>query len=791
MSTTEVIRRNAEKLQLLQAERQALAVQLQTERKYFENERLILQEQLQFTQRTIYERPTPPSAETTPPEGEKLSRQGSAIPSYALRPPQSGAERRSLNSAHAKDGEPPPPPGSHPGPPSRLGRRPDSQHGQMTVVNLGTMPPSAASPAPPASSRGNRPSRTGYRRTPSNRSSRAPSRAGGRRTPMRALSRQGSAAAMRPAHAQYTKPRATFHTSEVLTLEPPPQQPPAEKTSASGRIVRKGRDAPVKTREGTSALWNTRPPKPLAAVQEATTAADALSSAIAQRMALRRRMAASQAEAAAATEATEQAAATAGLRKGSKDGVDSRPASSAPRLLGKDFKAQAREAKQLLERVEPVVLGRCEGTLAAGAPEDKTNQLDLAAALEGGSSSEALPAGEPLLAPQRREPPRLQQVPALASVSAEEMAARVAALPIPSIGGMQLHPASSTLPDGGIFRASKEPASGHADPRVRRRRARGHEPSRRTSDDGSKQGGDESTHYSVEPGTAIQWHVQELPPLPTIPDDLDLSQMDPAEAEESIMALSKQLKSAIQEQRSVADEIITAEREELQQMARIHRHRMEMELAELQAANMEIEEEEEEASGPLSQSSLQIQVALEAMKQQMAEMQALQESLMERMAATEEEGGKPDFTESMQQTAAQHEEQIVAMLEECDALDERIIQQGGAGAPHDISASLVQPADGVIYADPTDEEIDEYAVYLGIDPCAEQDLLWIARQAITAPVPEGWERYLDAEGNEFYYDRAKHFSTYEHPLDERFRGMVTMAKSQSAVQLHLPPAAST
>jgi hypothetical protein len=116
--------------------------------------------------------------------------------------------------------------------------------------------------------------------------------------------------------------------------------------------------------------------------------------------------------------------------------------------------------------------------------------------------------------------------------------------------------------------------------------------------------------------------------------------------------LSRQLKSAIQEQRSAADEIITAEREELQELARIHRQRMEMELAELQAANMEIEEEE--AMGSMSESSLHIQLALEAMKQQMEEMQALQESMMERIAAGDEEGEAVDFTESMQQAVQHH-----------------------------------------------------------------------------------------------------------------------------------------
>ena len=48
---------------------------------------------------------------------------------------------------------------------------------------------------------------------------------------------------------------------------------------------------------------------------------------------------------------------------------------------------------------------------------------------------------------------------------------------------------------------------------------------------------------------------------------------------------------------------------------------------------------------------------------------------------------------------------------------------------------------------PTAAEIAECAVRaLSIDPSWEFDLLWIAEEALTAPLPDGWSEYLDEKG---------------------------------------------
>jgi centrosomal protein CEP164 len=106
------------------------------------------------------------------------------------------------------------------------------------------------------------------------------------------------------------------------------------------------------------------------------------------------------------------------------------------------------------------------------------------------------------------------------------------------------------------------------------------------------------------------------------------------------------------------------------------------------------------------------------------------------------------------------------------------------------------------------QEVVRYAVYLGMRPIQDKDLLWIAECALTAPVPgectptdgridihhslrwcaccavsDGWEEYLDEDGDVFYYECNGGKSTYEHPCDAYFKWMYTVLRQQSMVRL--------
>ena len=97
--------------------------------------------------------------------------------------------------------------------------------------------------------------------------------------------------------------------------------------------------------------------------------------------------------------------------------------------------------------------------------------------------------------------------------------------------------------------------------------------------------------------------------------------------------------------------------------------------------------------------------------------------------------------------------------------------QPAAAAAASMGPQLPVGAAGNVAPDdmPTEEEIVEYAVYLGMDPVEDKDLLYIAQWALTAPLPEGWSEHVDQEGNEFYFNQMTNVSTYEHPLDEQYR----------------------
>ena len=51
----------------------------------------------------------------------------------------------------------------------------------------------------------------------------------------------------------------------------------------------------------------------------------------------------------------------------------------------------------------------------------------------------------------------------------------------------------------------------------------------------------------------------------------------------------------------------------------------------------------------------------------------------------------------------------------------------------------------------TDEEIRNYMSWLGADLHADRDLFWIAREALRAPLPEGWklDQRKDGSGDPF------------------------------------------
>jgi centrosomal protein CEP164 len=69
-------------------------------------------------------------------------------------------------------------------------------------------------------------------------------------------------------------------------------------------------------------------------------------------------------------------------------------------------------------------------------------------------------------------------------------------------------------------------------------------------------------------------------------------------------------------------------------------------------------------------------------------------------------------------------------------------------------------------------EVLDFAVYLGIDPEREEDLLWIAHECLNAELPTPWTEHTSSRGDVYFYNAETDESVVEHPLEEKYRAMV-------------------
>lgn len=68
--------------------------------------------------------------------------------------------------------------------------------------------------------------------------------------------------------------------------------------------------------------------------------------------------------------------------------------------------------------------------------------------------------------------------------------------------------------------------------------------------------------------------------------------------------------------------------------------------------------------------------------------------------------------------------------------------------------------------EPTEEEIVEYAKWLGFDTDADKDLLYIAKEGLKAPLPPDWKPCQTTDTTEIYYFNFKSGeSSWDHPCD--------------------------
>lgn len=80
-------------------------------------------------------------------------------------------------------------------------------------------------------------------------------------------------------------------------------------------------------------------------------------------------------------------------------------------------------------------------------------------------------------------------------------------------------------------------------------------------------------------------------------------------------------------------------------------------------------------------------------------------------------------------------------------------------------------SDVVYEDDPPEDEVENYAQYLGMKLPEDNAYLWIAKEALQTPLPPEWKAYQkkDDSGQPFYFNSKTGESIWEHPLDESFR----------------------
>ncbi len=82
-------------------------------------------------------------------------------------------------------------------------------------------------------------------------------------------------------------------------------------------------------------------------------------------------------------------------------------------------------------------------------------------------------------------------------------------------------------------------------------------------------------------------------------------------------------------------------------------------------------------------------------------------------------------------------------------------------------------ADDAVFDDPEfmRTAVEEHARYLGMDPADpdHSELMWIAEEALTAPLPDDWEQGVTDDGTPYFFNVETKESVWDHPLDEHYQ----------------------
>ena len=74
---------------------------------------------------------------------------------------------------------------------------------------------------------------------------------------------------------------------------------------------------------------------------------------------------------------------------------------------------------------------------------------------------------------------------------------------------------------------------------------------------------------------------------------------------------------------------------------------------------------------------------------------------------------------------------------------------------------------------PAEDQIREYARFIGIDPDKDSDLLYIAAEGLSAPLPKHWSLYRNKNKPDeyFFFNSETGESINDHPLDQYYTNL--------------------
>ncbi len=82
--------------------------------------------------------------------------------------------------------------------------------------------------------------------------------------------------------------------------------------------------------------------------------------------------------------------------------------------------------------------------------------------------------------------------------------------------------------------------------------------------------------------------------------------------------------------------------------------------------------------------------------------------------------------------------------------------------------------------DPNDEEIEQYAKFLGMDIKEDRDLFYIAKEGLKAPLPNPWKPCRSPGGSIYYYNFQTEQMQKEHPCDDYYMNYYDQEKKNKA-----------